>query len=536
MSTGQTQLIFNSRERALSVDVNRLQSFLAESAMLIRESIDESVVYPDFIGQGVGSNPGSLPVSVPKSTVYRGLLPVPQAGTFDFLVSDGVVGMYLPDAVPNPDDSPYKYVADPGITAAGILTVAANPGPSTRIDILECQPVETTIETDNRDIFDPSTGLFSPITVDKVREKRLAYRIRQGVSGNGFPGVVADWLPLCVISIPAAAPSLNTCTIWDVRPIVSGREDGVGKTFRLANAFDRSVLGIDTITAAPARILRGYSEVSNGSPWKSGGHLRYGTYTASSSYSSSFDVTDAANYEPGFAPVNKTLWYLYVCSQAFGLPRWAKYTTGAGGLPGNPEGIFIISNKSPDAFSGGVSNLQLPTQYGLGAAVQPGSCLLAGICYDPGSGLTLGMPVTSGKEHRVENSYSAGSYLDVPTANAVNNISRAYTLTPGITHPAHAKSVIVAFAVSMNAGAPGGVVPFENSFYSLDLTQTEIKYEWLNAPSVLKLSLLGTAGFTVYVKMPVFPNEGSVITHTFSIDVADATVISTAAYVRGWEF
>ncbi len=536
MSTGQTIMIFNSRERALSVDVNRQQAFANGAAMLLREGLDETVVLPDLVGMGVGVTPADLPNIPPNSTVYKGLLPLPQTGTFDFLITAGVLGVYLPDAVPNPDDAAYKYVSDPGISSVGVLTVAANPGPGIRIDILECQPIDTVLETDNRDIFDPSTGLFSPVTVNKVIAKRLTYRIRQGVAGNGFPGVVADWLPLCVISIPAAAANLDTCTIWDVRPLATARRDGPNKVSWLGHDLNKAVLGVDTITAAPARILKGYAEISNGSPWKSGGHLRTGSYAGASGYVSTFDVNDTTNYEPGFAPVDKTLWYLYICSQIFGLPRWAKYTTGGGRVPGNPEGILVISNKQPNAYSGGVGNLQMPTQYGLGVAVQPGGCLVAGICYNPGGGLTLGIPVTSGKQHTIESSVSSGAFILAPPIGAVNNIARSFTLTPGVTHPNHAKSLVIAVSLNITGGTPFNVVPFESSFRILDSTQTETKFEWILPPSVVKLSPLGAGDFTFYVKVPVFPGETSVFSYAYDIDAADGTVNAAVAQVRGWEF
>lgn len=532
-STGQKDLTINPRERALSVDVNRLQAFKDQAQAEALLYLQEGTTTLDTDGLGHLAYPLSVAATPPQATIIGGLQPVPSDGTFNIQVTGGLCAFYAPDVPANPDDSPYKFISDPGSL---VLTFAANAGPGTRVDVLECQPVDAVLETDNRDIFDPSSGLFAPQSVNKVQAKRLTYRIRQGVLGNGYPGSVAGWLPLAVIAIPAAAANLDTCDIWDCRPLSQGRIFPPGKAVQFNHNLDRQALGIDTLSAAPARLIRGFSESDSAFGYKTGGHIRTGNYSSSAAYVDSFDVTNVNNQEPGFAPVVGALWYLYTIGKPFGLPRFAKYTQAPGRFPSNPEGILVISNKAPNAFSGLGVNIALPVSLGLGPLNQVGLCLLAGVGYNPGGGVVPGIASTRGKQHILEGDFFVPCGAPLTPVDALGNSFRTYTLAPGVTHPPHAKSVIIFFTVNFTSPGPTASIPVFNTVRLFDPTLAETKFEWVDPKTVSVTDGANNGFLMMTMEVPVFPGEPLAVRHLFGIDPLLATVTSTTALVKGWTF
>jgi len=525
-------MLINPRERALSSDINRLQAFIDAEIQNAYLYLLQAGNAPDFLGM-LDAVPTSL-TSPPATTIYGGLLAVPEPTTFSFLVTPGIASVYFPDAVINPDDSQYKFIDDPGVLTSGTLVVGPNAGPGIRIDVLEFTVVDTVIETDNRDIFDPSTGLFAAVTVDKVIKKTLSYRIRAGVAGAGFPGLAAGYTPICVISVPVAAASLDNCEMWDVRPLAQDRVYGPGKTSRLFHHLNQSVVGLDTVSAAPARFMKGSLQAESSDIYRGGGKLRVGAYNAGTSYpTNSLNVSDTANYEPGFAPVANTLHFLYVITSAFGLPRWSKYSGPPGArIPVEPNGIFVFSSKTPNAYSGANATLIIPAVYGLGGAAQNGVCLASGFGHDPGTGLTIGVAVTENDKHWLE----PNSYRNCALLSALSNVSIDYKLEHGVTHPNHAKSVIVRVTGTITGGAANAIVPLkcQVTLRNEALTETYVIKEFM--PSSIKLSALGAGSFAMTCELPIFPGNTAGVNHFFDVDPADGTVTASECRVIGWSF
>src|SRR3974390_972747 len=172
MSRGGRERLVNRSERAISTDILRLQLF---------NSADLNELLLQLLNGGFGADDsGACSLSSPPSTtntpltgtVVGGLLVQPVNGSASVTIAPGIALVMDPDAAPNPDDSQYKFVRDPGQQTIGVLTIGANASGSIRIDVIECArvaaPGYSVIETDNRDIFDPVTGLFSAATVNKV--------------------------------------------------------------------------------------------------------------------------------------------------------------------------------------------------------------------------------------------------------------------------------------------------------------------------------------------------------------------------------
>lgn len=361
MSGGNTREIFNYRERLVSDDFNRAQRFLArDRAERERMQMNDS---PRFgFERGSARLLANLPTTIEaplRADIYEGICVIPVQGSWSLYVTPGVVGMHDPDgetgssdpAAPNPDDSSYKIVSDPGISALGVLEIVANVLPFTRIDVIEVQRLETVVETDNRDIYNPATRLFTPAIVDKVSTGRLNYRVRQGVPGGGLPACVQGWLPIAVARVPSSATSTDGCDFWDVRPVVRDRPFSPTRDFNstYAGQLGNHLLTVDTYSVPGQAKISGVSDAD--AKWhRAGGLIARGVPGADELF---IDAIAADHHEPGFALAARQIWYLWFVFP-LGLPRWVRYlTTPDDGIryPYGPKGIPVISTKGPSGIT-----------------------------------------------------------------------------------------------------------------------------------------------------------------------------------------
>lgn len=358
MSSGRRTMVINTQERAVSTDINRLQAFAArDEAELLRYLLagtsfgetGQAVVYP---------NGGELGAS---AEVMGGLLVRPTTGTFEIQVDPGVIFIHAIDG--DADASIYKYVRDAGV-GPGILTIGANASGSIRIDVIECRlnPVPL-IVSDNRDVFDTNTGLFSAISQTKETTGRLEWRVRQGTPGGGYPTAVAGWVPMCIASVPSGAVSNDSITFWDVRPLMEDRvrlRKGVFKPelYELDGKLQR-------VGAADVRLTGFFRAQVKGRAL--GGQFRRSSPGAENNY---LNVAELANQASAIAEGLTGHVYLYACTP-HGLPRWAMYDPApAARVPRGTQGILIASYVAPDVFGNPQSTIALPSATGLGGQVQ----------------------------------------------------------------------------------------------------------------------------------------------------------------------
>jgi hypothetical protein len=355
-SSGWKEEIYNPSERALSSDLMRMQRFKgADAAEIWRKQIQDTRGTDDSLAGG-GALPLTITTTAPVSAeVHGGLLVRPQNGSLSLFVDDGIVTLIDPDSPENPDESIYKFVRDPGISVLGTLLMTANPAGSIRIDIIECARTgspDLILETDNRDIFNPITGLFAPATVSKVSAGRLQYRVRAGVAGAGFPGLVAGWLPLAVVSNPPASTSNDDMTFWDVRPLISDRVWAPFKNAYTNPRLRRNYISIDRTAVAGKAFLIGQVDASvhfanNGVDvgwYRLGGTMNRGTPGTDGTC----DLNDAANQSGALA----SPCYVYLL-EPYGLPRWARYLDSIAGtrVPRSPRGIPVVTTIAPVALT-----------------------------------------------------------------------------------------------------------------------------------------------------------------------------------------
>lgn len=459
--SGKRQLVINTQERAISPDINRLQAFAArDDAELFRYFFDVQA-NDDLDAGAVLTEPSTL-LDPLRCEIVNGLLVRPQTGSLNLLVDPGVAYAVAPDGAA--DSSNYKYVRDPGVTVLGSLVLTAGAG-STRIDVIECRvnPVDD-IVTDNRDIFDPTTGLFTAQSVTKERAARFEYRVRDGVAGAGFPGTALGWMPLCVASVPAGAPDVDTVTFWDVRPLMNSR---VYQPFSMSNDRPHHK-PYNMVDATALATTTGLVEVDfNGR--RGGGRLRSGTVGDAES----IDLTSADNQEPGIAFTASRPWYLYLFLP-YGLSRWARYTAAGTRLPRSPRGIPVVSMTAPDTDGRPTSGITPPTVTGLVTASSNAVCVASG--WNTPGGAQAGFAGENAGGFMYASAAATAQPFEVASAptlspGAPNTGLFLYTLTAGTDFPVNARSLFVEGRALILTGALGNVILDVAVFVSNTLTQ-----------------------------------------------------------------
>ncbi len=397
MSSGLKSMVINTAERAISTDINRLQSFqtkgLMEASRYLMDVLysNQGIVGADGASLNNADDVGAASMGLEQITtgtplageIIGGLCVVPQVGTLGLGITPGVLFCISPDVAQTSDDSVYKYVQDPGgLPLVTGLTMTANVGGTPRIDVIECQPQPNPHpETDNRDVFNPTTALFTASTVQKSAGDTMLYRVRLGTGGAGFPGVVSGWLPLAVALVPASTSTNDAMTFWDVRPLVSDRIFGVSNVDRdmpYPTLLTFSALG----GVADTDMVGGIAEVQFGNA-RAGGRIQRGSPGVD--YTQPYcDFFDPSNQEAGLslAPVTTALIFYYLCFP-FGLPRWARYTDYQdlrGRVPRNPRGIPMLSKVPPvHVYATNSAAIVFPAVFGFnGAACAIGDAVCFG--------------------------------------------------------------------------------------------------------------------------------------------------------------
>jgi hypothetical protein len=423
--SGMKQLVVNTQERAVSTDINRAQLFKSQDVSeLLRFWLD--VVGNDDLTNGVITEPNTIETPL-RAEIVNGLLARPQLGSNSVLVDPGVVLVMAPDG--SADESDYKFVRDDGVTSFATLIIAAGGG-GTRIDVIECQinPIDN-IVTDNRDVFNPVTGLFTATVITKERSARLTFRVRQGAPGGGYPGNVSGWLPLCVASVPNAAVNNDGVTFWDVRPLISDRGLTPSNVTQDWPLIQRANFGVDLVTVPGQANLAGQFRGMGPEGRRLGGILRRGSPGTDGNF---VDLLDVANQASGYALAGTGFDYVYLLTP-FGLPRWARYTDAPGvRVPRSPCGIPVVTTVAPNHLTAKPSAaVALPTSTGLGGSTTS-AILVSPLSKTAG---VLASAIADGK------SVEFSTFQMLASDPGAGHNTAVFTFTEGITHPANAKGI-----------------------------------------------------------------------------------------------
>lgn len=435
--SGFSAIQFNFRERIVSDDQNRAHQFTAQAvAELLRRAHLSTASSATSGGKTTVASAVATPL---RGLVFEGIRFRPEIGTVNAFVEPGVLVVASPEADPHPADSPARLISNAGIQVAGQLTLTTGPG-ATRIDVVECQPLQQVVETDSRDVFDPNIGFFSPVSVPKVVQTGLAFRIRLGVDGGGFPGTASGWLPIAVCSVPSGATTWNDATVWDVRPLLADLASPPGivsQSFARLRAPNMSAID----QGGGVWAARGLCD-SELDGFRIGGDL------ASSSSGSSFVDLNAAGgiQEPGFAAVASRPWILYAMAP-FNLPRWCRLNPSSTGNrdPGSFRGILVFTQKGPDLTGKPTVVVAIPAATGLGGSTTSAIEVMTG-AFGAGSafrGSTTAAGWTQLADAAISVSPTSGAGLSIVT----------YRLVDNVTHPANAVAVRVRFRSSISDSA-----------------------------------------------------------------------------------
>lgn len=397
MSSGQKRMNFNTRERIISSDLNRLQRFRGQIVADVLHALLDPLGGDVSNGNGDTLLVGATgPIGTPlQASILDGLMVTAQEGGTQLGVTPGVVVLVDIDGLTgspvtdpaNPEDSAAKVVVDRVGVAIGSGTLALTPNASgsIRVDVVECRrDPDVVLDSDNRDIFDPSTGLFTPQTVPKVIADGLKYRIRTGTPGAGPPALEQGWLPLAVMSVPDGATDLDDVTIYDVRPLARDRVHfPTAASDQLPEV--RSDLQTDARTAPGERRLFGEWMGMALSGYRAGGVLRWEYGGASQDW---IDLQSGAFLESGFAPAANQPIYLWLAFP-LNLPRWVRYTRTnvapfGGRVPQGVRGIPVISTKPPANANGftSVGALSMPLGSGIVPATTTNAVLILAFATD----------------------------------------------------------------------------------------------------------------------------------------------------------
>ena len=470
MTSGRKAMQQNTLERVVSSDWNRMQRFQSGyDNEFLRRQLLAPIDDTGFLGTTFTA-PGPLsaafdvlaPAAPDYAGVLNGLMVVVPAAATHLLVTGGALVVVDPEGQPgssdpaalNPDDGPgpARAVYSEGVSLVGALAWATNPGPGARIDVVECQRNTTVAETDNRDIFDPSTGLFSPQAVTKVTVGGLTYRIRQGVAGGGLPAPALGWVPLAIISAPAGAVDLDACQVWDVRPLLSDLARPFAQVRSVIPVLDRWRMVCEDKSAVGELRLSGESQ-GNYLGWRMGG-LFWEPDVADF-----IDLANAPFYQAaGFVPVAGLPYYIYSLWPG-GYLRWVRYhplpVAGVGGrTPGNFRGIVTVS-QVPPVNGQPLAPVATPSAWGLNVSTIFGQMMAAGRVDTTG---TLRGFIADGDmvHHTIENPTSVAPFSVVNIGVGIDDVN--YILTPGVHFPAGSKRVRVVVLFALNGFAAGNSV------------------------------------------------------------------------------
>lgn len=459
MSGGKRE-VFNLRERAVSPDHNRTQRFTAYERA-------------EMLGALLGSNPTVAELSslssyrlpllaIPsplEAHVLDGVMPIFEVGGDEVGMQPGLVLLYDPDGItgssesdpPNPDDSSWKLARTAGFSiGSGTLTLTPNATGNTVWDVIECRRAPGVVtETDTREVFDATAGVFVPTLVNKVVQDQLQFRIRRELAN---PAPVQGWLPLAIASVANLATTWDDCTIFDVRPLVRERMTSMPFTKSPTLCEERVAhLWNDMATGVEASI-KGLIKLSDPWGYMAGGKVVYPSAAFNAGIDrEAFDIFDAAFQEPGLVINPDQLYYVWLI-YPYGLPRWRVYSAGVvapygGRVPQGMCGIPVLTGRAPTDIYGMTPNAGIvpPPVTGLPATAHSDAVMMVPVVtnsssdflwfIDDGVWCVLGYDTAVG----------GGSVLGVSPQTATTAAADFYDLIPGTHFPRNAKALLLQF-------------------------------------------------------------------------------------------
>lgn len=415
--SGNDNLLMNNLERALSGDVNDLQSLqarvLAEFSRYTFSRRAQGLLFSDStrqIAMGLGVSAAGSNVVVSEGVLFQ------QSAT-------------LPPA-PGALDSNYRLARlDSAATIVGPV-----PGVNSWY-LLEAQMVQQVASSSVRDIYNPATQTFVPTLVDKILVNSIQFQLTAGGADIPFPSG-GNWVPLAAVEWPAGGGA--PLQIYDLRTLPDVNEGG----FPINPEVDQQLVVTNSLPDAPSNNIAVSARASN----------FLGKLGGTSSVP--FDATSAAVVEPGTVFSADTWYYLYLSAWS---PSAIKPQGGQ--LPAFAfSGVLVLSATPP--FLGATNPsafVQLPAPFSLMSAGTAAVCVGAVRRNSANTGWICSEE--SDRQGVVTSGIAAGAIVtDFDTQLGVPSFSRAIDFSTTI--PRHARTAIVELQFQTNniVGSPTGYV------------------------------------------------------------------------------
>jgi len=210
MASNNRRVIFNTRERLLSTDLNDA------TALFHAKSTDEAAA---GLSGDFWRNSGS---SGSMSGIVSGGFVSTNGVDLNAEVS-AILGFKFGTAA-TALDSPYLKIEKTSPTTID-LSSFVDPG-NPRWVAIEVAPGDTVEVASTRDIFQPALGTFSPVSVDKIRAPEPVFTVNAGAPSPtpALPTGTAGTIPLAYVYITAAAVVLSTTDVVRCRPLLGNPE------------------------------------------------------------------------------------------------------------------------------------------------------------------------------------------------------------------------------------------------------------------------------------------------------------------------
>jgi hypothetical protein len=388
MGSGPSQVVFNSRERIVSPDFNRLQRFGSYAlAQMLYRMHGQRVVAPAIVAPGLKLDIDAASGAYPVWHKIAGGLMVRCDASDHLLVDPGSAMFWSSSYSSSSDDSDWIFIDDPGVTSSLALPFVANAGPGIRLDVVECKPTETVTELESRDIYDVATETFTPSLVNKVSVGRLTYRIRQGTAGAGIPANDPDWCPLAVVVVSSTATAFTECDLYDVRPLISPAVLAPATETMYSYPFSATDLAnfpIDPRTNVMAARKNTTNLFANGwfgssfRGYRIGGALFKSAPPATwvASDVEYVDLADSTNYSASVPPTlsgnTRNCLACLLPPNFFRFVRYSRTTTGyslvSRRIPYGSNGVYTVCSGGGDATYGAGMSALMPATTGVTAA------------------------------------------------------------------------------------------------------------------------------------------------------------------------
>lgn len=353
-------VFFNTRERAISTDINNLESLAGRNLLESLRWMIATQNDPASVG-----TPGTA-ASNPRSVVVGGLQAA--AAGNDLAVSPGVLFQESATLSPLPGafDSPYRF----GRLATTEIITMPSPGVDT-FYLLEAQIVQVLTSSQSRDIFNVGTQTFVPTVVPKEYEFQIQFQLLTG--GSAFPTPSGgDWVVIAGIRRPGGGGPVLGSDIYDLAMRWSDYTPAQQRVTPVSPASTPLFLSAPYLKTvfepgnAASNLIIGSAMVQY-----RGLSFMYRTPAAG------IDVTSAQYLEPGVVLAADTWYYLYLMPYNGQLPR-SSY--GAGFMH---QGVIVL-RATPPVNSGASGSSLLPNPWG-GASTN-GVCVGAILRNDTNTG------------------------------------------------------------------------------------------------------------------------------------------------------